>query len=260
MEEKNKLLLPAVGFIAILAIAAAIYFLFIRAPKTEKPTAAEIVEEKIQPAETEKVSEKSAETPGQIEVDLDKSDDLVRDLVKNLSSHPELARWLLTESVIRKFTAAVDNIANGVSPRKHIDFFSPKSKFLVLERNGVFYVDSDSYKRYSQIAVVFGSLDSKNCVRLYQQLIPAIQEAYRDLGYPEGNFDQTLIRAIDELLAVPVVEEEIVLESKLLSYEMVDPKFERLSQAQKHFFRMGPRNIRKIKAKLTELKILLPVN
>jgi len=97
-------------------------------------------------------------------------------------------------------------------------------------------------------------LDSEGCIRLYRQLKPAVQEAYKDLGYPDTDFNVTLFQAMDELMKVPIIEEDVALEEKLMSYVMVDPELEKMSEAQKHLFRMGPVNIRKIKAKLKELE------
>jgi hypothetical protein len=79
-----------------------------------------------------------------------------------------------------------------------------------------------------------------------------MQEAYKDLGYPDTDFDTTLIRAIVEMLQVPVVK-DILLEKKVVSYAMVDPELEGLSQAQKHLLRMGPENILRIQSKLRDL-------
>ncbi len=79
------------------------------------------------------------------------------------------------------------------------------------------------------------------------------------MGYPEEDFDKTLDEAIVELLKVPVVKGEILLESKVISYAMADPKLEDLSEAQKHLLRMGPENVRKIQAKLREIGLALGI-
>ena len=44
---------------------------------------------------------------------LDESDDVVRGLVKELSSNPAVAAWLATDNLIRNFTVVVSNIAPG---------------------------------------------------------------------------------------------------------------------------------------------------
>lgn len=253
MEENKKVLAAVIGFFILIAVVAAVYYLFIREKGEEMPKGPEVVEETIIPVESAESEEELIKTVEVLEVELDESDKLMRKLAAELSLRPELAKWLLTKDIIRKFVAAVDNIANGHSPRKNIDFFNP-GKFFPLKKEGVYYLDPAGFKRYSPVANVFSSLDSGGCIKLYRQLKPAVQEAYQDLGYPDKDFNITLFQAMDELMRVPVIEKDVVLAEKLMSYVMVDPELEKLSEAQKHLFRMGPVNIRKIKAKLKELE------
>ncbi|MFQ6108268.1 MAG: DUF3014 domain-containing protein, partial [Candidatus Aminicenantales bacterium] len=163
---------------------------------------------------------------------LDKSDDVIREMAKELSTHPKLARWLMTGDIIRKFTAAVDNIANGMSPRPQIDFFTPSEGFDAIKRDGDYILNPRSFRRYNSVADAFLSLDTESCVKLYHQAKPLIQKAYRELGYPDQDFDQTLLRAMVELLSVPVVEGDIILERGVVSFIYADPRLENLSQAQ----------------------------
>ena len=253
MEENKRVLAVVIGFFILIAVIIAVYYLFIREKGEEMPKVPEVVEEAVIPVESEEPEEELIKPIEVLKVELDESDKLMRKLAAELSSRPELAKWLLTKDIIRKFVAAVDNIANGQSPRKNIDFFNP-GKFFPLKKEGVCYLDPAGFKRYSPVANVFVSLDSEGCIRLYKQLKSALQEAYKDLGYPDKDFNITLFQAIDELMKVPVIEEDVALEEKLMSYVMVDPELEKMSEAQKHLFRMGPVNIRKIKAKLKELE------
>ena len=62
---------------------------------------------------------------------------------------------------------------------------------------------------------------------------------------------------LDELLNTPVIEEPVQLSSKSVSYEFADERLQSLSSAQRQFLRMGPRNMRLVKAKLRELAPLL---
>jgi hypothetical protein len=188
-------------------------------------------------------------------VELDKSDDLVRQLAKEISSHPRIAGWLQSQSLVRRFVAAVDNIANGLSPRAHIDFFVPPGQFVAVKKGDVFIADPEGYSRYNTVADVFVSLDSQQCVSLFRALKPLCQEAYRDLGYPDQDFEPTILRAVIELLETPVVEGEVILEKAVLNYVMLDPELEGLSDAQKHLLRMGPENVGAIQAKLREMAL-----
>lgn len=254
MEEQKKVIIAGVIFVLLIAAAAVIYYFFFYSKPKEAVETAEMVEE--QPAIEEKVrTEEERIEP--LDVKLDESDKVVRELAGELSSHPKLAMWLMSEELIRKFVAAVDNIANGQSPVPQIDFFQPEGKFKVIDEMGEYFIDPESYARYDLAAEVFASLDTKGCVTLYRQLKPAIQEAYKDLGYPSADFDDTLRKAIMELLKVPIIEENIKLEKKVLTYMMVDSELETLSFAQKHLLRMGPDNVRVIQGKLRSLALSL---
>lgn len=257
MEESRKVIITGAVFVALIALGFGIYFLFI-SDKSKGAPAEEIVEKKPVEAPLEEPL-KEEETPELIQVDLDQSDDVVRKLFQELSSHPELAAWLVSKDLIRRFVAAVDNIANGITPRPQIDFFSPKGGFRFIKKKGLLYVNPASYSRYDKIADVFLSLNSEGCATLYRRLEPVIQEAYKDLGYPEGDFRKTLTRAIVELLKVPVGEGDILIEKEVITYKMLDPRLEKLSAAQKHLFRMGPENTRIIQEKLREMALALGI-
>lgn len=257
MDENKRIIILGIGFIVLLAVIVGIYYFFIRDTGEQPPVETQVAADVSAEVGPEEVKQEPGEGEEMIPVDLDESDGLVRDLAEKLSYHPDLAQWLLTDDLIRKFVAAVDNIANGVSPRKHVDFFTPEGEFKAGEKNGRYIADPASYARYSPVAGVFSSLNAQECVSLYRKLYPTIQQAYRDLGYPGGNFNKTLLQALQELLGVPIIEGDILLEAKLLSFELAVPELENLSQAQKHLFRMGPQNIRIIQTKLRELKSLL---
>lgn len=250
MEEQKKVLLAGIIFVVIIVLGAAIYYFFIFQKPEQAEDITEMAQEQIPTKEEVKPEEEKVEP---LQIDLDESDEIVRKLVGELSSHPELAAWLMTDDMIRKFVAAVDNIANGHSPRPQIDFFKPQGNFLVTESEGNYFIDPESYKRYDIVADVFLSLDTKGSVTLFKQLKPAIQEAYQDLGYPDRDFHTTLKKAIEELLKTPVLEEDIEVDKEVITYRMLDTELESLSQAQKHLLRMGPKNVRNIQSKLKEI-------
>lgn len=256
MDEKNKVIFTVAAFFVVIAAGIAVYFLFFRSTPEKIPPIEQVEESVAVPEEkiAEPASRETAYAP--IYADIDESDSLVRELINNISKNPILIQWLSSNDIIRKFTVVVDNIANGQSPRAHIDFFKPDGQFEVEEKDGMLYMDPDSYKRYDPIAIVFTSLDTEETVILFRRFKPVIDQAYSDLGYPDTDFEVTLIKAINEMLEVPMVK-DVLLETQVISYKMVDPKLENLSQAQKHLLRMGPENIEKIQKKLRELKSAL---
>jgi hypothetical protein len=255
--EHKKVLQIAFGIFILLAICAGVYYLWVykKPPKEAEP----VEVSPVAAAEKESLPGTQPEVPVLPLVELDKSDDLVQQLASELSSHPRLIRWLQSKELIRRFVAGVDNIANGLSPRSNIEFFMPDGEYQAIKRDSVYYADPDGYSRYNPVVDVFISLDSQKCVSLFRGLKPLLQEAYRDLGYPNEDFEPTLIKAIVELLNAPVVDGTILLDKRVLSYVMLDPKLENLSEAQKHLLRMGPENVEAIQKKLREMALALGV-
>ena len=185
--------------------------------------------------------------------ELGETDPLVRQLVGALSSHPKVAAWLTTDQLIRNFTVVVVNISNGRSPARHLSGLRPTGEFVAREDGEIVNLDPRSYQRYNDYADAIGALDAQGTARLYATLKPRIQDAYRELGHPEGDFDQVMQRAILELLNTPTVEGDVPLTAKSVSWEFADPKLQSLSSAQRQFLRMGPRNMRIVKDKLREI-------
>ncbi len=257
MAEKVKFASIAVIIIVLIAIAAGVYYFFIYEKPEEIPIQQVQEEQPAQVLAEEPVIEEEAIEL--IQVELDESDETISNIAKELSSHPDAASWFMSKDLMRKFVGAVDNIANGLSPRSQIDFFALEENFKLVEKDGLYYVDHEGYDRYNLVGDVFSSLDSEGWEKLYEQSALLIQEAYTDLGYPEEDFDKTLTAAIVELLKAPVVEGDILLEAKVVSYTMADPELENLNEVQKHLIRMGPENVRKIQAKLREIGLALGI-
>ena len=75
-----------------------------------------------------------------------------------------------------------------------------------------------------------------------------------ELGYPAGHFRGTLITAIDQALATPVIEGPIELLQPEANYIYADESLESLNMVQKQLLRMGPENTAKIQDALQRFK------
>jgi hypothetical protein len=190
---------------------------------------------------------------------LDQTDTLVRQLVRQLSSHPRVAAWLAADGLVRNFTVVVANIAEGRTPARHLRMLRPSSSFRVVERGNNLHADPRNYERYNDLADAVAAIDPKGAAGLYATFKPRIEEAYRELGSPDTPFDQTLERAIVLLLETPAVDGALRVEPKGIGYGFVDTRLEDLSGAQKQLLRMGPRNMGLIQAKLREVALALGI-
>lgn len=190
---------------------------------------------------------------------LDLTDSLVRELLRQLSSKPEVVTWLATDGLIRNFAVAVDNIADGKTPARHLRALAPKDPFRVTTRGSLVQIDPRAFQRYDSLADTVASLDAQALAKLYASLKPRIADAYRELGHPEGDIDAGIERAIVHLLRTPSVPPDTALREAVLSYRYDEDRFEDLSDAQKQMARMGPRNQELVQAKLREIALALGI-
>jgi len=241
----------------VLIVSIIVYILFFRGPAEPEP----LLTPELEPVEVEDVAGEPESGPARINLPpLDESDGLVRLLAQELSARPQLAGVLASDELIRKFVAAVVNIGAGETPEAHLGMLAPDGEFHAVSSDGLLIVDPASYQRYDWVADTFASLDTAGTVQLYYQLKPILDVAYSDLGYPDGDFYDALLAAIDELIATPVIGGDIELESGVLSYHFRDPDIESLSDVDKHLLRMGPENVSEIQAKLQGLRVALAVS
>ncbi len=249
---KRQALSPVVIGLVILAVVALSAYIFFQifwgppeaAPPAPLPPPAAVIDE-APPAEAPPLPE------------LGESDPTIRTLLNQLSAHPRFAAWVTPDRLVERFVAAVANVARGESPRSHVGFLEPGGRHLPTVRDGAIYLNRKSYGRYGTTTEVFTSLDTAAGVRLYRQLKPLFDEAYRELGYPSGEFDVALAKAIDEILDTPIPAGDLELERQVTTYKLKDPALEGLSAAQKHFLRMGPANMRQIQVKLRLMRTAL---
>jgi hypothetical protein len=98
------------------------------------------------------------------------------------------------------------------------------------------------------------AVDTGRLVALYVRFYPLFQQAYRELGYPKGYFNDRLVEVIDHLLVTPEITGPIRLTKPWIMYEFADPALEARSAGQKTLIRMGPANALRVKAKLREFR------
>ncbi|HSD27380.1 MAG TPA: DUF3014 domain-containing protein [Vicinamibacteria bacterium] len=252
-EGKRRLLFPAM--LALLAVVAvgllAVFYLILRNPAASKATP--------RPALPAPTAAPLATAPPAVQLPpLDDSDGFVRETAGGLSAHPELARWLGRTALVGTLTAVVVNIADGETPRPHLEFLAPKQRFGAARRPARLIVpDPAGFAGYDVFADVIGSVDATAAATAYRTLAPLFEAAYVELGHPEGGFPAALDKAIKALLGVPVLRADVGLVPHAIGFRYADPKLERLTAAQKQFLRIGPRNVRIVQAKLRELAAAL---
>jgi hypothetical protein len=97
------------------------------------------------------------------------------------------------------------------------------------------------------------SVNPADAAQLYVNVKPLFDEAYGELGHPNGNFDDAIVLAIGTLEDTPQVKVDPVLLRRPGYYEHEDPVLRGLLPVQKQLLLLGPTNSQKIMTWLKQL-------
>jgi hypothetical protein len=249
---------PVIGVAAaVLAIAAGTWYYLhnrhaelarmpVQQPVAPPPPEEPVIEHPL-PAEAESAA--SAPLPSLADSDASLSDALAR-----IIGASAVKDYLLPEGIIRRVVVTVDNL-----PRQKVAVDKRPTSPLA----GSFAADGDelhatldpqNFARYQPLVAVVERLDVRQLTAVYIHFYPLFQQAYENLGYPNGYFNDRLVQVIDTLLAAPQPEGPIALVRPNVMYTFADPALESRPAGQKLLIRMGPDNAARIKAKLKELR------
>jgi len=250
---------PVIGVAAAVVVLAAGSWYYLQSRRPAMPTAPATSPqpppaEPAEPAIQHPVPAGEAAAPTTPLPSLADSDAAMADALAQLAGASAVKDYLLSESIIRHIVVTVDNL--------------PRQKAAVQKRPtgtvaGSFMVDGDelhatinpqNFTRYQPWVAVIGKLNMRQLAALYVHFYPLFQQAYQELGYPNGYFNDRLVQVIDNLLAAPQPTGSIALVRPNVMYTYADPGLESRSAGQKLLMRMGPDNAAVIKAKLTELR------
>lgn len=185
---------------------------------------------------------------------LKQSDPAILSALSSLLGDAAVARFFDLEDGIRRIVATIDNLPRESYATRLNPVRPMPGTFVASGRDATLAIAPSNEKRYADFIRVAEGVDSQKAVGLYVRFYPLFQQAYRDLGYPEGYFNDRLIAVIDHLLAAPEVNGPIRLATPHVLYEYVDEGLQERSAGQKALIRMGPDNARRLKAKLRELR------
>lgn len=188
------------------------------------------------------------------QVSLDVSDAAVKAAIIEAIRSPAISRFLVSESLLQKFVINANNLANQEITLKDNLLVAPDREFGVYQQADKIWIDRASFQRYTPYVDAIESVDTDALLSAYESYKPSLTEKFAEISRPGDNLDQTLIRAIDELLNTPLVPVPIEVISETVMYKFADPKLEGLSGPQKQMVRMGPDNMRRLKVVLREVK------
>jgi hypothetical protein len=263
-EESNKSLVPhfTIGAI-VLAIALVVVF-WPNEPEPKpvivvpdiiviEPTIEPVLE--VQPTPVPITEQTEPEIIPEPEPEpLDTSDGTVKTKLLGLSDYDAFARLLINEALLERFVIMTNTLADEDIASNNRVLVQPEKPFRTYRQADKEWIDPASYKRYAPYVEVFESLKTESLLKLYQEYKPAIEEIFAEIGSPSDSFDERLEEAIDVLLDTPEVPVPVEVFTDSVMYKFADRQLESLTTPQKQLLRTGPENMRRIKAKLREIK------
>ena len=188
---------------------------------------------------------------------LDDSDASVASALAGLAGGSDLSSLLVSRQLVARIVATVDALPRRATSAFMLPMHTPKGAFVTQESEGATVASEQNLARYAPYMQIVESADPQTLVAWYVHAYPLFQEAYRQLGYPTGYFNDRLIVVIDDLLAAPELAQPAALERSKAYYIYTDPALESLSAGQKMLLRVGPANVAKIKVKLRAIRTAL---
>lgn len=188
---------------------------------------------------------------------LDGSDDNVAAALMALAGEGDVRDLLVSKQIVARIVATIDALPRRALSTFMLPAHPPKGAFATAEADGQTTMAAQNLTRYAPYMRVVEHLDPAALVAWYAHTYPLFQQAYRELGYPKGYFNDRLIVVIDDLLAAPELAQPAVLQRPKSYYVFADPALESLSAGQKLLLRVGPANEALIKAKLRAIRAAL---
>ncbi|MEY2159377.1 DUF3014 domain-containing protein [Rhodanobacter sp. FW106-PBR-LB-2-11] len=189
---------------------------------------------------------------------LDDSDASVAAALIALAGGSDLSSLLVGRQLVTHIVTTVDALPrhDGLG-QFTLPVQPPKGAFAVDQAGGASVLGAANAARHAPYMRVVDAVDPQALVAWYVHAYPLFQQAYRQLGYPRGYFNDRLIVAIDDMLAAPEPAEPPALRRSDVYYVYADPALESLSTGQKLLLRSGPADEARIKARLRAIRDLL---
>lgn len=196
------------------------------------------------------------------ETPLPAEDEPVRSALTDLLGREAALRLLQTDGFARRVAATVDNL-----PRQHA---APRL-WPVNPTEGRFAVDESgriaaaNARRYDALLNVVLATDPATAASLYRRLLPQLQSAYEELGYPRRSFHARAVAVLDHLLGTPALPQppqlaltdvrgSVPSERPWVRYEYVDEALESASAGRRILWRLGDERQRRVQDWLRRLR------
>lgn len=248
-EDAKRWLYWAIPIVVVIGAGVALYY-GRKHSEPEPAPAAQTTPTAVEPPVQHPIEEDVAPDkplPALADSDRDVQDSLLGALGRSLE------QVLVPQEIVRHVVVTIDNL-----PRKKVAVqlrpLKPTAGELMVAPGGEPTLSPDNAARYAPVMAMVKNADVAQVAAVYRHFYPLFQQAYVDLGYPDGYFNDRLVEVIDHLLATPDVAGPIKLTQPGVFYQFADPSIEERSSGQKLMIRLGSQNAALVKEKLRALR------
>lgn len=185
---------------------------------------------------------------------IDDSDSAFRDALMAVPGAGPIEAWLIPDMLIRRIVVTIDNLPRDRVAVKLRPLKPVAGEFLVDVSSTGYAIGADNATRYNSVVNLFRAIGDDALVGLYFRWYPLFQRAYRDLGYPQGKFNNRVVEVLDHLIATPDIGEPVALLRPKVHYEYAEPAQEAASSGRRLLWRIGRDNRKAVIAKLASLR------
>jgi len=185
---------------------------------------------------------------------LQQSDTAMRNSLAELFGSQNLVKLFRMQDIVRHIVVTIDNLPRSTVAVRLLPTQPVDGAFLTTGKDDAVAIAPENAARYAPYVHAAEMVSAKSLVGLYVKFYPLFQQAYQDLGYPNGYFNDRLIAVIDHLLKAPEVEGPVALKQPHILYQFADPALEAESAGHKILLRMGTENEERVKVKLREIR------
>lgn len=260
MKENQRIAAMAIGILLLLGAAA--YFWL--KPSTVETTDVELAASPALTAEAAPTPKGAESPPDRYPLPavepaaplpaLAESDPSFTEALGALIDPTQLMTLLVSEQLIQRLVVTVDNLPREQLSLRDRAFKRVPGEFMVRSRDGSYSLNPANEARYAAGVSLLQTVGAEPMAKLYLRFYPLFNQAYRELGKPDREFNDRLIQVIDHLIATPAIDGPIMLVQPKVLYQFADQELEARSTGQKMMIRLGLNNQAQVKSWLSQFR------
>ncbi|MFC6838676.1 DUF3014 domain-containing protein [Xanthomonas theicola] len=190
------------------------------------------------------------------------SDTAARAELATLAGSEAPLTLLIGDHPIQRAVTMIDNLPQRRSAARTLALKPvPGQLQVATDAAGASTIAEANAQRYAPYVQAFTQADAGAMVAVYRRFYPLFQQAYVELGYPRGCFNDRLVQVIDHLLQAPRPRPPsppaVVADARTGKYRFVDPALESLSVGQKALLRLRPAQAEAVRKQLQAIRAVL---